>query len=224
MTMTSNRSGGERRWEGYAVTNDEALAMLDSWRDAGGDRKRKLAGEMVTRLTYLVQSRIRRHRGQTFYDDLLQEGRMGLMNAFVKFNPERGKNFFKFAQWHIQTKIRRCLLKEIGRNEVLSQHKDSVVCARDESDSVVCARDEYDPSVVMEQAEGCGVLIKALDFLPHRDRNILYMRFGIQGGNPQTLQQIGDQFGLSRERVRQIESKALARLGRNSEVRRFFRD
>lgn len=211
--MTSSRSAGERHWEGY-VTNDEALAMLDSWRSAGGDRKRKLAGELVTRLTYLVQSRIRRHKGQVFYDDLLQEGRIGLMNAFVKFNPERGRNFFKFAQWHIQTKIRRCLLKEIGRKEVLAQHRDAVSNARDEQDA----------GAVLERAEGCNVLLKALDFLPQPDRKILHMRFGIHSGAPQTLQQIGDQFGLSRERVRQIESKALERLGRNSEVRRFFRD
>lgn len=213
MTMTS-RNGGERQWEGYAVTNDEALSMLESWRQAGGARKRKLAGEMVSRLTYLVQSRIRRHRGQAFYDDLLQEGRIGLMNAFVKFNPERGKNFFKFAQWHIQTKVRRCLLKEISHKEMLSQNPTALGGVRS----------EHDLEAALERAEGCGVLLKALDFLPNRDRRILYMRFGVHGGIPQTLQQIGDQFGISRERVRQIESKALERLGRNSEVRGFFRD
>jgi len=211
MTRDSSVQGN---WEGYAVTNDEALAMLDSWRQAGGSRKRRMTGEMVSRFTYLVQSRIRRHRGQAFYEDLLQEGRIGLMDAFAKFNPERGKNFFKFAQWHIQTKIRRCLIKELGRNEVLTKNKDAIWPSQE----------EQDPFVILERTQGSGLLLKALDFLPSRDRKILYMRFGVQGGVPQTLQQIGDQFGLSRERVRQIESQALKRLGRNPEVRKFFRD
>ena len=41
---------------------------------------------------------------------------------------------------------------------------------------------------------------------------MIRMRFGFEGGQPSTLEKVGDEFGVTRERVRQIESKALARL------------
>ena len=46
--------------------------------------------------------------------------------------------------------------------------------------------------------------------LPTRKREVLEKRFGIVGGEPLTLQAIGDQIGITRERVRQIENDALA--------------
>ena len=51
-----------------------------------------------------------------------------------------------------------------------------------------------------------------LSRLPARERQVLRWRFGLAGGRDHTLEQIGGQLGLSRERVRQIESTALARL------------
>jgi RNA polymerase primary sigma factor len=55
----------------------------------------------------------------------------------------------------------------------------------------------------------------ALDTLPDRDRQVLELRFGLADDHPKTLREIGDALGLSRERVRQIESRALTRLRRS---------
>ena len=54
--------------------------------------------------------------------------------------------------------------------------------------------------------------IKVLATLNDRERRIIALRFGLHGGEPQTLEQIGDMFGLTRERIRQLEAKALAKL------------
>ena len=48
--------------------------------------------------------------------------------------------------------------------------------------------------------------------LPDRERAILRARFGLDGRNPQTLNQVATQEGVTRERIRQIEKRALARL------------
>ena len=53
---------------------------------------------------------------------------------------------------------------------------------------------------------------KALDALPERERRILELRFGFEG-EPWTLEAIGHELDLTRERVRQLEGQALARLG-----------
>ncbi len=51
-----------------------------------------------------------------------------------------------------------------------------------------------------------------LDTLPPREARILRMRFGLDDGRSYTLEEVGQKFGLTRERIRQIESKALSRL------------
>jgi RNA polymerase sigma factor (sigma-70 family) len=56
--------------------------------------------------------------------------------------------------------------------------------------------------------------------LPRREQRVLRWRFGLGGERPHTLQEIGDRLGLSRERIRQIESGALAELRRRVEERR----
>ena len=51
-----------------------------------------------------------------------------------------------------------------------------------------------------------------LDTLPPREARILRLRFGFENGHTYTLEEVGAKFGLTRERIRQIESKALRRL------------
>ena len=56
-------------------------------------------------------------------------------------------------------------------------------------------------------------IMDALSILPERELEVLIMHHGLDGfGTPLTLQEIGDRMGLTRERVRQLESKAIARL------------
>lgn len=57
-------------------------------------------------------------------------------------------------------------------------------------------------------------LIKALDRLSEREAAILKMRYGLDGGSPRTLEEVGRYFNITRERVRQIEIKALRKLRR----------
>jgi RNA polymerase primary sigma factor len=61
-------------------------------------------------------------------------------------------------------------------------------------------------------------LRRALAELPERERTVVEMRYGIAGGEPTPLREIGRQLGITPERVRQIESRALGRLGRMREL------
>jgi RNA polymerase primary sigma factor len=62
------------------------------------------------------------------------------------------------------------------------------------------------------------MLRRALEDLPDRERTVVELRYGIDGGEPTPLREIGRQLGITPERVRQIESKALGRLGRMREL------
>jgi RNA polymerase sigma factor (sigma-70 family) len=65
-----------------------------------------------------------------------------------------------------------------------------------------------------------SALERELESLSPRERAILEARFGMEGGEPPTLEEIGQQMGLSRERVRQLEHRALARLRDRQAIRR----
>jgi RNA polymerase primary sigma factor len=55
-------------------------------------------------------------------------------------------------------------------------------------------------------------LFRVLESLPARDRKVLELRYGLKGERPRTLEEVGDRFGVTRERIRQIEAKTLNRL------------
>jgi len=55
-------------------------------------------------------------------------------------------------------------------------------------------------------------LLELLKFLPERERDIIKLRFGLGGEVPHTLEEVGAKFNVTRERIRQIESKAIRRL------------
>ena len=55
-----------------------------------------------------------------------------------------------------------------------------------------------------------------LSILPEREAEVIKLYFGLEGENPMTLEEIGDKFNLTRERVRQIKEKAIRRLRHNS--------
>ena len=72
-----------------------------------------------------------------------------------------------------------------------------------------------------------NALDEILDTLTGSEREILKMRYGLDGFNPMSLQQIGDQFHLSKERIRQIEKKAIRRLrhpSRSQKLKSFLQD
>jgi RNA polymerase primary sigma factor len=62
-------------------------------------------------------------------------------------------------------------------------------------------------------------LMAAVSKLSDKERQVLAMRFGLDDDNPLTLREIGETLGISRERVRQIENQALAKLRRSSQVK-----
>ena len=58
----------------------------------------------------------------------------------------------------------------------------------------------------------CMNSMEVLDTLTEREQKVLRLRFGLDDGRPRTLEEVGRQFNVTRERIRQIEAKALRKL------------
>jgi RNA polymerase sigma factor (sigma-70 family) len=69
-----------------------------------------------------------------------------------------------------------------------------------------------DPADTALEGDALSQIDAALSELEERERLILVLRFGLHGQEPQTLEQIGEHFGLTRERIRQMQNRALAKL------------
>jgi RNA polymerase primary sigma factor len=65
-------------------------------------------------------------------------------------------------------------------------------------------------------------VMEAVNDLNDRERRIIMMRFGLDGGRPHTLEEVGAEFAVTRERIRQIESKALNKLRKHKDARRLY--
>jgi RNA polymerase primary sigma factor len=73
-------------------------------------------------------------------------------------------------------------------------------------ESVASPVDETNRELLREEMRGI------LESLSERERNVLALRFGLEDGESRTLEEVGQQFGVTRERIRQIEAKALRKL------------
>jgi RNA polymerase primary sigma factor len=72
--------------------------------------------------------------------------------------------------------------------------------------------DAADPVAMTEEMDVANSLRESIERLPDREGRILALRYGFYDGVPRTLEEIGDEFNLTRERIRQLEKLALCRL------------
>ena len=84
-------------------------------------------------------------------------------------------------------------------------------------DDVLSPEEAAESTMLKEQ------LMKVLGTLTEREQKVIKLRFGLEDGIPRTLEEVGKQFDVTRERIRQIEAKALKKLGHTSR-RKLLRD
>jgi RNA polymerase primary sigma factor len=119
--------------------------------------------------------------------------------------PDKVRTILKIRQ------VPRSLESPIGKEE------DSTLADFIPDAAAVVPMDAVAHELLREQLED------VLDDLPYREKRIVQLRFGLLDGRPRTLEEVGNVFGVTRERIRQIESKTLMKL-RNPSVSDPLRD
>ena len=114
--------------------------------------------------------------------------------------------------------LRRSLVGEVSCEASVAGYEDVTVGDQLTYDEVI------DPAEGLDREGLRGALLEALDLLDERDRYTLAARYGLGDEPPRTLAQVGEEIGVSRERVRQIEKKALAQLRDHARTRSIARE
>jgi RNA polymerase primary sigma factor len=105
-------------------------------------------------------------------------------------------------------------LEMIVKSSRIPLSLDAPVGEEDDSDLGSFIEDEFSPTPIQSVYETMlrEKINEVLESLSPRESRILRLRFGLDDGNIYTLEEVGEKFGLTRERIRQIEGKALRRL------------
>jgi RNA polymerase sigma factor (sigma-70 family) len=154
----------------------------------------------------LVVSIAKRHVGPSNnFFELVSDGNMSLIRAVEKFDFSRGNKFSTYASWAIMKNFARTIPEEnYRRDRFVTGHEEMFEAAADNRTD----EHEYESTLKRMQEAVKGML----GHLDERERKIIISRFGLGGANEQTLEQLGRELGITKERVRQIESRAQEKL------------
>jgi RNA polymerase sigma factor (sigma-70 family) len=185
--------------------------------------------------------------GGSVFDDLVAEGNMGLYNAFDRFDPARGFRFSTYAKWWVTDavtagmaanayplRLPRKVALEMARQQRSDEPALTLIRSAqltDDEAQTLPSDDGFEagmqhegqqppqpwPEQIVALRQTLQLLAQAVVGLPKRERTVIEGRYGLNGSAERTLQDIGDELGVTAERVRTLQLLAMDKLKQHIE-------
>jgi RNA polymerase primary sigma factor len=156
------------------------------------------------------------------FADIVEEGNIGLIKAIDRFDPKKDTKVISYAVWW----IRKCILEAIEKKGMIDADNidDLYKCAAEDEETqveevnvktIVPEKSQYE-SDVDSNFNAKQIVEELFEGVPERERSILSDYYGLYGDSPKTLDEIGLEVNLTKERVRQLNEKALKKMRSNA--------
>jgi RNA polymerase primary sigma factor len=167
----------------------------------------KTKNQIVQANLRLVVSIAKRHvSGTEDFFSLVSDGNMSLIRAVEKFDYSRGNKFSTYASWAIMKNFARTIPEEFKHRDRFRTSQEEMFLGQEDARS-----DQVEQETQQKLREmQVGRILSCLD---EREQKIIISRFGLNHSHePLTLKEVGEEMGVTKERVRQIEARALTKL------------
>ena len=160
------------------------------------------------------------------FADIIEEGNIGLIKAIDRFDPKKDNKVISYAVWW----IRKCILEAIEKKSMLDMDNIDEIYKPNSNNNDIEEENENNIKVIVpekidfdnEKESNFNVkeIVEELfEGVPERERCIVSDYFGLYGDNPKTLDEIGSEINLTKERVRQLNEKALTKMRANALIK-----
>ena len=151
-----------------------------------------------------VVSIAKQYRGNgVSFDDLIEEGNMGLITAAMKFDPSKGCKFITYAVYWIKSYI----------NKRISEANAETVANNDVYETLRNTPTEYDEEELLLKGMSATTAVEEItSCLKEREMQMIAMYFGLNGERESNYKEIGERFGVTSECVRQTVNNSIAKM------------
>jgi len=173
---------------------------------------KRVEDELIISLAYLVHSVVFKYKRFDNYEDLYQEGMIGLIKAVQQYNSDTSFHFTRYAMWWIKARVVRSI-KKLNLITVSGDENMRYFMQYDIQDNdMVEDNDPEKNAILMEEVNNLHSIINSL---PEKHQQIIKMRYGL-GNKEHNLQDLGDKLNMTREGVRQLEHRILNKIKNNN--------
>ena len=186
------------------------------WKKYKYEGDMKARDKLISSNLKFVASIAKQYQGRGLsYADLIAEGNIGLIKALDKFDGERGYKVISYSVWWIKQTILEALSKRnASEDEDLPSDDEKPVVSDDDDYRTGMGDDNYISEDFGENKEvaQANAINFLMDYLNQRERNIITKYYGLDGNKPKTLEEIGMEYGLTKERIRQIKNTSFKKM------------